>query len=94
MGTVKTKLDFTVAENDSATFDWTSLLLATKASADISVPEALVEMALQMNPQAGAVVAMGFLQKSGDTYEMKALYEKGLLTINGAPMPIPLGSFQ
>ena len=94
MGTVKTKLDFTVAEDDSATFDWTSLLLATKASADISVPEALVEMALQMNPQAGAVVAMGFLQKSGDTYEMKALYEKGLLTINGAPMPIPLGSFQ
>ena len=94
MGTVKTKLDFTVAENDSATFDWTSLLLATKASADISVPEALVDMALQMNPQAGAVVGMGFLQKSGDTYEMKALYEKGLLTINGAPMPIPLGSFQ
>lgn len=93
MGTVMTKIDVTVAEDDPATFEWTSLLLATEASADISVPEALVDMATQMNPQAGAVVGMGFLQKNGDVYEMKADYKKGLLTINGAPMPIPLGNF-
>jgi len=92
MGTVKTKLDISVAEEDAATFEWTSLLLGTEASADISVPEALIDMATQMNPQAGAVVAMGFLQKNGDIYEMKAEYKKGLLTINGAPMPIPLGN--
>lgn len=94
MGTVTTKLDVSVAEDDAATFDWTSLLLGTEASADISVPEALIDMALQMSPEAGAVVAMGFLQKNGDVYEMQAEYKKGLLTINGAPMPIPFGSFQ
>jgi uncharacterized protein YdgA (DUF945 family) len=94
MGTLMTKLDIKVAEEDAATFDWTSLLLATEASAEISVPEALIEMAMQMNPQAGAVVGMGFLQKNGDVYEMNAEYKKGLLTINGAPMPIPLGAFQ
>jgi uncharacterized protein YdgA (DUF945 family) len=93
MGTVMSKINLKVAEEDAATFEWTTLLLATEASADISVPEALIEMAMQMNPQAGAVVGMGFLQKNGDVYEMKADYKKGLLTINGAPMPIPMGAF-
>jgi uncharacterized protein YdgA (DUF945 family) len=93
MGTVMSKINFKVAEEDAATFEWTTLLLATEASADISVPEALIEMAVQMNPQAGAAVGMGFLQKNGDVYEMKADYKKGLLTINGAPMPIPMGAF-
>lgn len=91
-GTVTTKLKFKVAEEDLDTFDWTSLLLGTEASADIRVPEALVDMAMQMNPQAGAVVGMGFLKKNGDVYEMIAEYKKGLLTINGAPMPIPLSA--
>jgi len=94
MGTVMTKIDIRVAEEDPDTFVWTSLLQSTEASADITVPEALVDMAMQMNPQAGAVVGMGFLKKNGDVYEMEAEYKKGLLTINGAPMPIPLGGMQ
>lgn len=94
MGKVTTKLDVKLAEEDAATFEWTSLLQSAEASADISVPEALVNLALQMNPQAGAVVGMGFLQKNGDVYEMDVEYKKGLLLINGAPMPIPLGAFQ
>lgn len=93
MGTVMSKINLTVAEEDATTFEWTTLLLATEASADISVPEALIDMAVAMNPQAGAAVGMGFLQKNGDVYEMKAEYKKGLLTINGAPMPIPMGAF-
>lgn len=92
MGTVVTKFDFKVAEEDPDTFEWSSMLLGTEASANVTVPEALVDMAMQMNPQAGAVVGMGFLKKNGDVYEMEAEYKKGLLTINGAPMPIPLGS--
>lgn len=94
MGTVMTKLDLKVAKEDAATFEWTSLLQSAEASADISIPEALVELALQMNPQAGAAIGMGFLRKNGDVYEMEAAYKKGLLTINGAPMPIPMGAFQ
>lgn len=94
MGTVMTKLDVKLAEEDAATFEWTSLLQSAEATADISVPEALVDLVLQMNPQAGAVVGMGFLRKNGDAYEMDVEYKKGLLLINGAPMPIPLGAFQ
>lgn len=93
MGTVMTKLDLKVAEDDAATFEYTSLLQSAEATADISIPEALVDLALQMNPEAGAVVGMGFLQKNGDVYELKAEFKKGLLLINGAPMPIPLGMF-
>lgn len=93
MGTVTTAMTFKVLEKDAATFDWSSLLLATEASADVSIPAALVEMALEMNPHAGAAVGMGFLQKNGDAYELSAEYKKALLTINGQPMPIPLGSF-
>ena len=33
----------------------------------------------------------GFLQKRNDAYVMEAELKKGLLTINGAPMPVPLG---
>jgi hypothetical protein len=48
------------------------------------------DMVLEMSPEAGALVAMGFLQKDGDYYEMRAECAKGLLTVNGAPLPIPL----
>ena len=89
----KTKIDLKVAEDDPDTFEWTSLLLSTEGSANISIPAPLVDMALAMNPQAGAVVGMGFLLKNGDVYEMDAELKKGLLTINGAPIPIPLGAF-
>ena len=91
-GTVTTRLDIKVAEEDLDTFEWTSVLLGTEASADVTVPQALIDMAMQMNPQAGAVVGMGFLKKDGDVYKMDAEYKKGLLTINGAPMPIPIGA--
>jgi len=93
MGTVKVKMDLKVAEEDANTFEWTSLLLGTEGSAQIAVPEALVDMALAMNPQAGGLVAAGFLLKNGDVYEMDAKLGKGLLTVNGAPIPIPLGAF-
>ena len=93
MGTVETELNLAVAEDDAGTFEWTSLLLSTAGAAKISIPAELVDMALAMNPQAGAVVGMGFLIKNGDVYEMDAKLEKGLLTVNGAPIPIPLGNF-
>lgn len=91
-GTVAATLAATVQESDPAAFAWTSLLLATEGTAELVVPEAVMEFILSMNPQAGAAVGMGFLRKNGDVYELKAEYKKGLLTVNGAPMPIPLSA--
>ena len=93
-GTVAMTMNLRFAEGDAGTFEWTKLLLSTEGAASLAVPEALVDLALAMNPQAGAVVGMGFLKKNGDIYEMDAKLAKGLLTINGAPIPIPLGAFQ
>jgi len=94
MGTVVSTMSFEIPQSDRATFEWTSLLLSLVASADVTVPQGLVDLAMQMNPQAAdAVISMGYLKQDGDVYEMKARYKKGVLTVNGAPIPIPLGAF-
>lgn len=90
-GEVTTKFSFRLPATDAAAdFSWTALILALTASADLRVPVALVELAQAANPQSAALIAMGILKKDGDSYIVNAEYEKGLLTVNGAPMPIPL----
>ena len=90
-GKVTTKLRFALpASAPTVAFSRPALLLALDASADIRLPVKFFDMVLEMSPEAGALVAMGFLQKDGDFYEMRAQYTKGLLTVNGAPLPIPL----
>jgi len=94
MGTVMSKISIEVPQADRASFEWTSLLLGLVASADVTVPQGLVDFAMQMNPQAtDAVIDMGYLKQNGDVYEMEARYKKGILTVNGVPMPVPLGAF-
>ena len=91
-GTISSKMLFSFEEKDAATFDWSSLLLGTAASIDLSIPEAVVEMIVQANPNASVAIGAGYLVLRGDAYEMKAELKKGLLTVNGAPIPIPLGA--
>ena len=93
-GTMRTRLDVEVAESDIDDFTWTSALLALDASLDLSVPVDLVEVATAADPQLNAAIAMGFLKRNGDVYEMEAAFKKGLLTVNGAPMPIPIPGLQ
>ncbi len=72
------------------TFSWPAVLLNMTAAVDLRLPVALFEMLAMMSPEAGALVAMGILQKDGDDYVMEADYAKGLINVNGAPMPIPI----
>ena len=90
-GPVSARINVAVEESDPADFVWTSALLDTTADADLTVAAGFVDFAMMMNPQAGVLVNMGLLRKNGEIYEMRAEYAKGLLTVNGAPMPIPLG---
>ena len=94
MGTVASRMSFEVPKSDRAGFEWPSLLLDLVAEVYISVPEPLVQLATSMDPQAGALIGMGYLKREGDTYVMDAKMKKGLLTVNGAPIPIPMGAFQ
>jgi uncharacterized protein YdgA (DUF945 family) len=90
-GTMTTVMKFRFAKGDPASFDWSSLLLNTEGSIDLSVPAALIETFAQGNPQIAMVIGGGYLVRRGDDYVMEARLKKGLLTVNGAPIPIPLG---
>jgi uncharacterized protein YdgA (DUF945 family) len=90
-GEVTTTLALTLPQTDAASgFSWAALLLALTASADLRMPVALMDLAQTVRPESAALVAMGILKKDGESYIVNARYEKGLLTVNGAPMPIPL----
>ena len=81
---------FNVEESGGGAFDLSSLLMTLDAEADLAASAGFVDQAMAMNPDAGALIGMGYLRRNGDVYEMHAEYAKGLLTINGAPMPIPI----
>ncbi len=79
-----------IAESNADTFNWGSILLALDATVSLRIPAELVEIAIDMEPQINAAIGLGYLKRSGEIYEMEAAFQKGLLTVNGAPMPIPL----
>lgn len=91
-GRIVSKMSFAFASSDPATFEWTSLLLGTEASIDLSIPAALVDALGPENPQLAMAVGGGYLVRKGEDYVLEARMKKGLLTLNGAPMPIPLGT--
>ena len=88
-GLVTSKFGFTVAASDPDDFTWTSVLLNLDATFELSLPVELVDLMTTMDPQMHAAVGLGYLRRNGDVYEMTAAFQKGLLTVNGAPMPIP-----
>lgn len=90
-GKVTSSMRFSFAASDPATFAWTSLLLGTEATIDLSIPVALADLLGADNPQLAMAIGGGYLVRKGDDYVLNAQMKKGLLTINGAPMPIPLG---
>lgn len=93
-GTVTSKMLFSFEEKDPAGFAWTSLLMTTEAKIDLSIPEPLVDMLLQVQPGAAMAIGGGYLVKSGNAYVLAAEMKKGLLTVNGAPIPIPFGAMR
>ncbi len=92
-GVLATKLDLDIPSTDRDGFTWSSLLLAAEMNAEVRIPEAVYAMAALMNPQLDQAIEMGVLVKNGATYELDAVYRKGLLTVNGAPLPIPIDGF-
>lgn len=87
-GTIRAQIDVDVKESDRAEFAWTSLLLALEAELRIEVPQVYADMAMLMAPQAEMI--QGLLVQNGDIYELEAAYKRGVLTVNGAPLPIPI----
>lgn len=89
-GAVRADLDVDIAATDGA-FSWPGVLLATTAGASLSVPVALYDGLAAEEPNLSMLVAMGYLKKNGPAYETSLKFAKGLLTVNGVPLPVPLG---
>jgi hypothetical protein len=89
-GPVVAELHVAVDESDPATFTWPRLSLATEASANLRVSAELLESLAAVDPELSAAIGMGFLRRQGDDYEMRAAFNNGLLTVNDAPLPLPV----
>jgi len=94
LGQSTSRISAIVSESDAGDFTWASALLSLDASADISLPVDLVNILTETYPDMHAVIAMGFLRRKGDFYTIQAAFENGLLTVNGAPMPLPIPGLQ
>ena len=91
-GDLSTTININIPESGTGSaFSWPGIILATTASVDLKISTSLYELAESMNPDANTLLAMGILKRAGENYEMEVRYASGLLTINGAPMTIPLG---
>lgn len=90
-GTIASRMALSFGEVDRDRFAWTSLLTSTEAQIDVSIPAQLLDVFAADNQQLQMAIAAGYLVRNNDAYDMKAEMKKGLLTINGAPIPIPVG---
>lgn len=91
-GTVAAKLALEIPVRDAGEqpLQWASLLLALTGRAQLEMPVAVAERMVASYPDAGFLIASGALRRKGELYLMDARYAQGVLTVNGAPVPIPL----
>ena len=87
-GRTETRVSLTMASSDAVDYDWSSALEAMACDAELSVAEAAVEAAMQTNDSIVAAVGTGFLKKDGEVYRMRVKCSNGLMTVNGAPLPL------
>lgn len=89
-GQFSSRASATLEPSDHADYSWATAATLLTGSADLSLPKALVNMATQANPDLHGVIGMGYLRKRGEFYLMEASFADSVLTVNGAPTPIPL----
>ena len=93
-GTMTARMDLMVEEGDPDNYTPAAALLALDGTLDIKMSQELVDFVTTLDKSFGAVVGLGYLRKNGDEYETFVEIRSGVLTINGAPMQIPLSAFQ
>ena len=89
-GQFTSRASVTAEASDSDDYTWGTVGTLLNGSADLSLPRALVDMATQANPELHGVIGLGYLRKRGEFYLMEASFADSVLTVNGAPTPIPL----
>jgi uncharacterized protein YdgA (DUF945 family) len=93
-GTINGSLSLELPQSDTSDLKtWARLALLLTASANISIDDELLKFAQSMAPELGGLIAMGYLRRDGERYTLNAEAANGTLTINGAPMSIPMTGF-
>jgi len=93
-GTIATRSNIVVGATDPKRFTWVAALLAVDATLDVTLPEDVVDFITAWNNAATAAIGLGYLQKNGTVYEAHVEVSDGVLTINGAPLRIPLSGLR
>ena len=93
-GSLASTLHLTVHPSDTDPMSWAAVILALDGTLELSMTQGLVDLISSEFPEFGGAVALGYLRKSGDLYETLVEIRSGVITINGAPMQIPLEMFQ
>lgn len=93
-GSLSSQLHLIVHESGADMDNWAAVILALDGTLELGLSQGLVDWLTAQFPEFGGAVALGYLRKSGDLYETLVEIRSGVLTINGAPMQIPLGAFQ
>jgi uncharacterized protein YdgA (DUF945 family) len=91
-GSLETELHLAIGDTGISGFSWPGALLATGGTLDLRIAETLVQLATTASPEFGGLIGMGYLRRNGDVYELRAKLEDGLLTVNGAPLPLPFNA--
>lgn len=66
------------------------VLLKLQATIKLRMSATVFDALVEQQPDARGAVAAGFLIKDGDDYKMTVEVAKGLATVNGAPMSLPI----
>ena len=92
---ISLNLELPEAESAQAVPLSPALLMLAVGEASLRVPKAIVERLQALDPELSqnlqALIAGGFLRSEGTLYVMDAAYDRGTLTVNGVPIPIPMG---
>ena len=89
-GQSTSRASVTAAPSDRDYYTWDTAATLLNGSANLSLPKALVDMATQADPDLHGVIGLGYLRKRGEFYLMEASFADSVLTVNGAPTPLPL----
>lgn len=90
-----TYLALAAGGDPAAPLDARELLGRLTGTAELRVPANVVERVRNIAPRAAdqleMLIATGLLRPDGGDYRLQAEYGNGLMTVNGLPLPIPLG---
>ncbi len=92
-GNVTARMNFELKPQDD-TVEYPNMIAALDAGLSLRLPRTLTDWAVEQDSPNSDVlrklIDYGLLKSAGDYYSIAATYASGVLTVNGASLPVPL----